>query len=142
MTVLGGIGLFLFGMSLMTDGLKSLAGESLKQLLSRFTGGKFSAILSGMVLTAVIQSSSATILMTIGFVSAGLITFTQSLGVIIGTSIGSTSTGWIVSLVGFQISMGSLALPIIGVGVFLRLFTHGKMSSLGSVMTGFGMLFL
>ena len=142
MTVLGGIGLFLFGMSLMTDGLKSLAGESLKQLLSRFTGGKFSAILSGMVLTAVIQSSSATILMTIGFVSAGLITFTQSLGVIIGTSIGSTSTGWIVSLVGFQISMGSLALPIIGIGVFLRLFTHGKMSSLGSVMTGFGMLFL
>ena len=93
-------------------------------------------------MTVVIQSSSATILMTIGFVSAGLITFTQSLGVIIGTSIGSTSTGWIVSLVGFQISMGSLALPIIGVGVFLRLFTHGKMSSLGSVMTGFGMLFL
>lgn len=142
MTVLGGVGLFLFGMSLMTDGLKSLAGESLKRLLSRFTGGTFSAILSGMTLTAVIQSSSATILMTIGFVSAGLITFSQSLGVIIGTSIGSTSTGWIVSLVGFQISMGTLALPLIGIGVFLRLFLHGKLASLGSVLTGFGMLFL
>lgn len=140
--VLGGIGLFLLGMSLMTDGLKSLAGDALKQLLSKFTGGTFTSILTGTTITAFIQSSSATTFMTIGFVSAGLLTFTQSVGVIIGANLGSTSTGWIVSLVGFKVNMTAIALPLIGIGVFLKLISKGRFSSQGMVLAGFGLLFL
>lgn len=139
--VLGGIGLFLLGMILMTDGLKSLAGDSLKQLLSKFTGGVFSAIVSGTVLTAILQSSSATTLMTIGFVSAGLLSFSQSIGVILGANLGSTSTGWIVSLIGLKVSVGSFALPLIGIGALLKFLTQ-KYAPLGMALAGFGLLFL
>lgn len=139
--VLGGIGLFLLGMILMTDGLKALAGESLKRLLSRFTGGIFSSIASGTVVTAILQSSSATTLMTIGFVSAGLLTFTQSIGVILGANLGSTSTGWIVSLIGLKVSVGTFALPLIGIGALLRFLTQ-KYAPLGMAIAGFGLMFL
>lgn len=141
-SIIGGIGLFILGMLMMTDSLKAIAGDALKRLLSHFTGGTFKAILSGASITAIIQSSSATTLMTIGFVSAGLITFTQSIGVIIGANLGSTSTGWIVSLIGLKISMNALALPIIGIGIFLRMFSKGKYSAHGMALTGFGLLFL
>lgn len=140
--VLGGVGLFLLGMMIMTDGLKSLAGNSLKQLLSKFTGGTFSSLLSGASITAVIQSSSATSLMTIGFVSAGLLTFTQSVGIIIGANLGSTSTGWIVSAIGFKVSMGALAMPLIGSGAFLRFLSKGRFTAHGMALAGLGMLFL
>lgn len=141
-TVLGGIGLFLLGMSLMTDGLKALAGESLKNKLSRFTGGTFSAIMSGATMTAIIQSSSATTFMTIGFVSAGLLTFTQSVGVIIGANLGSTSTGWIVSVIGFKISMSAFALPLIGSGILIKLLSNNRYSAQGLALAGFGLIFL
>ncbi|WP_160058179.1 Na/Pi cotransporter family protein [Alkalicoccus saliphilus] len=140
--IIGGIGLFLLGMNLMTEGLKAMAGEKLKDILRRFTGGVYSAILSGAVITGVIQSSSAATFMTIGFVSAGLLSFSQSLGVIIGANIGSTSTGWIVSVIGFQINMSMLALPLIGGGVLLRLISKNKWGPQGSAVTGFGLLFL
>ncbi|TVP82459.1 MAG: Na/Pi cotransporter family protein [Alkalicoccus sp.] len=140
--IIGGIGLFLLGMNLMTEGLKTMAGEKLKDILRRFTGGVYSAILSGAVITGVIQSSSAATFMTIGFVSAGLLSFSQSLGVIIGANIGSTSTGWIVSVIGFQINMSMLALPLIGGGVLLRLFSKNKWGPQGTAVTGFGLLFL
>lgn len=139
--VFGGIGLFLLGMTLMTDGLKALAGDSLKQLLSKFTGGSFSSILSGAVITAIIQSSSATTLMTIGFVSAGLLSFSQSIGVIIGANLGSTSTGWIVSFIGFKVNMGLLASPLIGIGAILKFFSKGKYSPHGMAIAGFGLIF-
>lgn len=140
--VLGGIGLFLLGMTLMTDGLKALAGDALKQLLSKFTGGTISSVLSGATITALIQSSSATTFMTIGFVSAGLLTFTQSVGVIIGENVGSTSTGWLVSVIGFKVNMSTLALPLIGIGVFLKLFSKGRLTPHGMALAGFGLLFL
>ncbi|OLO40393.1 hypothetical protein BTR23_07860 [Alkalihalophilus pseudofirmus] len=140
--VIGGVGLFLLGMTLMTDGLKALAGDALKQLLSKFTGGTFSSVLSGATITALIQSSSATTFMTIGFVSAGLLTFTQSVGVIIGANVGSTSTGWLVSVIGFKVNMATLALPLVGVGVFLKLFSKGKLAPHGMALAGFGLLFL
>lgn len=141
-TILGGIGLFLLGMTLMTDGLKTMAGDALKNLLSRFTGGTFSSILTGATITALIQSSSATTLMTIGFVSAGFLPFLQSIGVIIGANVGSTSTGWIVSLVGFKINMSVIALPLIGIGVFLKLFSKGRYTAQGIALAGFGLLFV
>lgn len=140
--VFGGVGLFLLGMMIMTDGLKSLAGNSLKHLLSKFTGGTFSSIVSGASITAVIQSSSATSLMTIGFVSAGLLSFSQAIGVIIGANLGSTSTGWIVSAIGFKVSMGALALPLIGAGAFLRLFSNGRYTHSGMAFAGLGLIFL
>lgn len=140
--VLGGIGLFLLGMTLLTEGLKDLAGDSLKRWLNRFTGGTFSSIVSGTVLTAVTQSSTASTLMTIGFVSAGLLTFVQSIGIIIGANIGTTSTGWIVSLIGFKINIQTFALPIIGIGIFLKLFSKGRFTPHGHILAGFGLLFL
>lgn len=140
--VIGGIGLFLLGMILMTDGMKALAGDSLKDRLSRLTGGVSRSILSGAAVTAIVQSSSATTLMTIGFVSAGLISFTQSIGVILGANLGSTSTGWIVSVIGLKFSVTSFALPLIGIGALMRFFTNGKYSTQGIVIAGFGLLFL
>lgn len=140
--IIGGIGIFLFGIQLMTEGLKSMAGERLKEILSKFTGGVMRSIGTGALMTALIQSSSAMTFMTIGFVSAGLLTFTQSAGVIIGANLGSTSTGWIVSLIGFQIDMTILSMPLIGAGVFLKLLFKDKLIGPSYAFTGFGLLFL
>lgn len=138
----GGIGIFLLGMTMLTNGLKEIAGDALKRWLNKFTKGIFSAILSGAVMTVLIQSSTATTLLTIGFVSAGLITFTQSIGVIIGANIGSTSTGLLISLVGFKISLQTLSLPIVGLGVFMTYIAPNQIKKYGNVLTGFGLLFL
>jgi phosphate:Na+ symporter len=140
--LLGGVGLFLLGMSLMTDGLKAVAGETLRKVLGRFTGGPISALLSGAALTALVQSSSATTLATIGFVSAGLLTFSQSVGVILGANVGTTSTGWIVSTIGLKLNVSTLALPLIGVGALLRLLGRGRVASVGLALAGFGLIFV
>jgi phosphate:Na+ symporter len=140
--ILGGIGLFILGMILMTEGLKSLAGDTLKRILSRFTGGRISSILSGASITTIFQSSHATIIMTIGFVSAGLITFQQSLGVILGAHLGTTSTGWIVSLLGLKLKIGTAALPLIGLGALLRLLGKDRLANAGIVIAGFGLIFI
>ncbi|PKM82865.1 MAG: Na+/Picotransporter [Firmicutes bacterium HGW-Firmicutes-14] len=140
--VLGGIGVFLLGMTLLANGLKALAGDALRRGLSRFTGGTLSAILSGAGTTALIQSSSATTLTTIGFVSAGLLTFPQAVGVIFGSNLGTTSTGWIVSLIGLKLNISAVALPLVGVGVLFNLFSRGRYSSLGMAVAGFGLIFV
>ncbi len=141
-TILGGIGIFLIGMIIMTDGLKSLGGDTLRRVLTRFTGGPISGIASGFVVTSLVQASSATILATIGFVSAGLISFTQVIAIIFGANLGTTTTGWLVSLLGFKLSIGLLAMPLVGVGALLMLLSRGKKASSGMVMAGFGMLFV
>lgn len=141
-TILGGIGIFLIGMIIMTDGLKSLGGDTLRRVLTRFTGGPVSGIASGFVVTSLVQASSATILATIGFVSAGLISFTQVIAIIFGANLGTTTTGWLVSLLGFKLSIGLLAMPLVGVGALLMLLSRGKKASSGMVMAGFGMLFV
>lgn len=140
--VLGGIGLFLLGMILMTDGLKAVAGDSLRNMLQKFTGGLVTSICSGTILTAIIQSSSATMLMTIGFVSAGLLTFTQSIGVVFGANLGSSTIGWIVSFIGLKVSVGAFALPLIGIGAIWRFLLTSKYASYGMVIAGFGLIFL
>jgi len=139
---LGGIGLFLIGMVLMTDGLKIAAGDALKRTLERFTGGPLSAVAAGAGVTALVQSSSATTLMTIGFVSAGLLAFPQALGVILGANIGTTSTGWLVSLFGLKMSVLPAALPLVGIGALLRILTRGKLSAFGLAIAGFGLIFV
>jgi len=141
-TLLGGIGLFLLGMVLMTDGLKAAAGDALRKGLERLTGGAGRAMLSGMAVTALVQSSSATVLTTIGFVSAGLLTFTQAVGVIFGANLGTTSTGWIVSLLGLKIDIAALALPLVGIGALARFLLRGRWASAGMALAGFGVIFV
>ena len=139
--LLGGIGLFLLGMTLMTDSLKEIAGTSLRQWLSKFTGSPIKAINSGIIFTLIVQSSTATTLATIGFVSASVLTFSQSIGVIVGANIGTTSTGWMVALLGVKFSIGQFALPFIALGALLRVLGGTRWSLLGLVLAGFGLIF-
>lgn len=140
--LLGGIGLFLLGILLLTDGLKTATGEALKRILSRFTGHTTSAFFSGITLTAMVQSSSATTLATIGFVSAGLLTFSQAIGVIIGSSVGTTTTGWIVAVAGLKFSMSAVAMPLVGIGALMRLLLKGRGAPAGLALAGFGLIFI
>lgn len=137
----GGIGLFLLGMTLMTDSLKDIAGETLRQWLGRFTGSPFKAMISGIALTLIVQSSTATTLATIGFVSAGVLTFSQAIGVIIGANIGTTSTGWMVAFLGLKFSIGQIALPLIALGALLKILAHGRTALTGLALAGFGLIF-
>lgn len=139
---IGGIGLFLIGMMLLSEGLVSFAGPALRSALIRFTGTPFKAFLSGTLTTALVQSSSATTVTIIGFVSAGLISFTQAVGFVIGTSLGNTATGWIVAVIGLKIKFGFYTLPLIGIGALLKLLGRGRVRDVGVAMAGFGMLFL
>ncbi|MBX3363485.1 MAG: Na/Pi cotransporter family protein [Phycisphaeraceae bacterium] len=140
--IAGGIGLFLLGMTLLTDGLKALAGAALRSVLMRFVRGPVSGTVWGALLTAMVQSSTATTLTTIGFVSAGLLTFAQSVGVIFGANLGTTSTGWLVSILGFKVSLGTAALPLIFVGAMLHLLASGKWGHLGLALAGFALIFI
>jgi phosphate:Na+ symporter len=140
--IIGGIGLFILGMILMTDGLKTLAGDTLRNTLSRFTGGRFSSILTGIGITALMQSSHATLITTIGFVSAGLLTFEQSIGIVIGSHIGTTSTGWLVAVLGLKMKISMISLPILGIGAMMRLLGREKTANIGLIMAGFGLIFL
>lgn len=139
----GGLALFLLAMQMMTEGLKSFAGGSLKQLLGRFTSTPFKGVLAGILVTGLVQSSSAVTVATIGFVNAGLLTLRQALGVIYGTNVGTTITGWLVSLVGFDVKIETFALPILAAGVALRLISSAKRTKgLGDALAGFGLFFL
>lgn len=140
--VLGGVGLFLLGMLLMTEGLKAIAGSALNKALANFTRTPLVGMFSGALMTAMVQSSSVTTLAMIGFVSAGLLTFQQSLGLILGMNLGTTSTAWIVSLVGFKVNVAAMALPMVAVGTFLKLAANGKAMNYGTALAGFGLIFI
>jgi phosphate:Na+ symporter len=140
-TLLGGLGLFLLGIHHLTEGLKGLAGDSLRRALQRLVSGRFSAVASGALFTAVIQSSTAAILTVIGFVSAGLVTFSQAVGMIVGATLGTTSTIWLVAIFGLRFRISAAALPMLGIGAFLWLIARGKTRSLGAVLAGFGLIF-
>jgi len=141
-TVVGGLGLFLLGIHHLTEGLKGLAGDSLRRVLQAMVGGRLSAIISGALFTVAIQSSTATTLTVIGFVSAGLVTFSQAVGVIIGATFGTTSTPWLVAIFGFRLRISAFALPMLGVGAFLWLIAKGRTRSSGAILAGFGLLFI
>ena len=142
MNAIGGIGIFLLGMSLLTNGLKEIAGETLKKWMNTFTKGTLTSLLTGFLMTVLVQSSTATTILTVGFVSAGLISFVQSIGIIIGANIGSTSTGWLISLLGFKISLQAMSLPVIALGVLIQYMAPSDIKKYGGVFTGFGLLFL
>jgi phosphate:Na+ symporter len=139
--LLGGIGLFLLGIHHLTEGLKGLSGDSLRRVLQRVVAGRLSAVASGVVFTIATQSSTATILTVIGFVGAGLITLSQAIAVNMGATLGTTSTPWMVAILGLRFRIANAALPILGVGAFLWLVARGKTRSLGAVLAGFGLIF-
>jgi len=139
----GGLGLFMLAVSMITDGLKSAAGHALRHLLGRWTRSPAHAILTGLTITAIVQSSSAVTVATIGFVNAGLITMHKSLGIIYGANIGTTMTGWLVAIIGFKIDVEAFALPMIGVGMLLRLSGgEARRAHLGVALAGFGLFFI
>ena len=143
LTAAGGLGLFLLAMSMMTDGLKVFGGEGLKRSLERWTSTPLRGAAVGALVTALVQSSSAVTIATIGFVNAGVLSLKHSLGLIFGANVGTTMTGWLVSIVGFGFKIEAFALPIIAIGVALRVLLREKrLRGLGEALTGFGLFFL
>ena len=142
--VIGGLGLFLFGMVLMSEGLRKAAGPKLKNILESMTKTSLTAFLVGAGVTALIQSSSATTVMVVGLVNAGLLTLKQAIGVVIGANVGTTATAWLVSVSGLQfLNISMYAMPAIGLGFFLQLGGRSrKTKSIGEIILGFGILFL
>lgn len=140
--LLGGIGLFMLGMLLLTDGLQAVAGDRLRTALRRYTRTRLSSIVSGAVVTTLVQSSSATTLAVIGFVGAGLLTFTQAIGIVFGANLGTTTTAWIVSAIGLKVKVDVFAMPLVGVGALAKLFGTGRVASIGTAVAGFGLIFV
>ncbi|MBU6950191.1 Na/Pi cotransporter family protein [Hahella sp. HN01] len=140
---LGGVGLFLLGMTLLTDGLKLAAGPALEVMLSRWTSTRSRALASGVAITALVQSSSAVTVATLGFVNAGLLMFEHATWVIFGSNVGTTLTAWLVALLGFSIKIDAYALPLIGIGAFIHLGGRSpRLKAAGTAIAGFGLLFL
>lgn len=142
LTLLGSLGLFLYGMTLMSEALQKVAGDKLRNILAAMTSNSVSRILTGLFITAVIQSSSATTVMVVSFVNAGLLSLVQSIGVIMGANIGTTFTAWLISLLGFKADIAILAIPLIGFGFAFMMCKSNKKKSIGELIIGFALLFL
>lgn len=142
LTILGGLGVFLFGLRTMSNGLQKLAGQRLRAILGGLTRNRFAGIFSGFVITCAVQSSSATTVLVVSFANAGLLSLMQAMGLVMGANIGTTLTAWLVSLLGFKIKITSFALPIIGIGFPLSLLNSRRAKQLSEVLVGFGLLFL
>ncbi|MEL3905426.1 MAG: Na/Pi cotransporter family protein [Treponema sp.] len=138
---IGSLGFILYGMKLMSEGIQKSAGDSLHRILNMMTGNRFFAVLTGFAVTAIVQSSGATTVMTVSFVNAGLLSLPQAIGVIFGANIGTTVTAWIVALIGFQFKLAEIAIPAFGIGYFLTFFKRIHKESLGESIMGFGLLF-
>ena len=142
LTALGGVGLFLLGMEIMTGALREVAGAGLRRRLARVTASPLRGALTGTLATAAIQSSTAVTLITIGAVGAGLLSFAQALGVLYGANIGTTATGWIVMTLGLKLKLGVIALPVLFVAALLSIMGHGTTARVARAMAGFCLLFI
>ncbi len=142
LALLGALGLFLYGMKVMSDALLELAGDRMRKILATTTSNRFFAVLTGFAITAIIQSSSATTLMVISFTNAGLLTLTEAIGVIMGANIGTTVTAWLISIFGFKVSISAMALPLVGLGFLLTLFKQRHYQQWGYFIIGFAVLFI
>lgn len=140
--LIGSLGFLLYGMKMMSDGIQKSAGEGLQRILGLMTGNRVLAVLTGLFITMIIQSSSATTVMVVSFVNAGLLTLKQSVGVIFGANIGTTITAWIVSLFGFNFDISAFAIPMFGIGFILISYKKIKKEAIGEALMGFGLLFL
>lgn len=140
--LIGSLGIFLFGMKMMSEALQKVAGDKMRHFLAAMTSNRVKGVITGLIITTIIQSSSATTVMVVSFVNAGLLNLVESIGVIMGANIGTTFTAWLISILGFKISMAELSLPMIG--LCLPLLFSGKRSrkSWGELIIGFGLLFI
>lgn len=143
LTLIGSLGLFLFGMKMMSEGLQKAANKKLKEFLSAMTSHRYAGVLMGMMITALIQSSSATTVLIVSFVNAGLINLVQSISVIMGANIGTTVTAWIISVFGFNFNISVLSLPLIGIGIIPLMFSKkNSYKNIGEFIIGFAILFM
>jgi len=142
LTLVGSLGLFLFGMKMMSEALQRVAGSKMRNILSAMTSNRFLAVFTGFLVTVIIQSSSATTVMVVSFVNAGLLNLVQSIGVIMGANIGTTVTGWIISLLGFKVSISAYALPLIGISLPLIFSKITRRRTWGEFIVGFALLFM
>lgn len=142
LTLLGALGMFLYGMKIMSEGLQKVAGDKMRSILSAMTTNRVAGVFTGMLITALIQSSSATTVMVVSFVNAGLLSLSQSISVIMGANVGTTVTAWIISLLGFKVDISVLALPLIGICIPLLFSEKSKRKSWGEFIMGFALLFL
>ena len=141
-TLLGALGMFLYGMNLMSSGLQKAAGDKLRGFLSAMTSNPFKGVLTGLGITSIIQSSSATTVMVVSFVNAGLLTLTQAIGVIMGANIGTTVTAWLVAWLGFKADISILAIPLMLFGFLFSNSKKNKHQNIGELIVGFSLLFL
>ena len=142
LTLIGSLGLFLYGMKIMSEGLQKVAGNKLRSILSAMTKNRGTGVLTGMFVTSVIQSSSATTVMVVSFVNAGLLSLIQAISVIMGANIGTTVTAWIISLLGFQVSIAAFAVPLMAVAIPFVFSSKNKHKSIGEFIMGFSFLFM
>ncbi len=141
LTILGSLGVFLFGMKVMSEGIQKTAGERMRQIMATMTKNRFAALLTGFLTTCLMQSSSVTTVITVSFVNAGLLTLREAIGVVMGANLGTTLTAWIIAFVP-KFDLGSVALPLVGLGIPLLFITKGRPRSLGESLIGFGLIFL
>lgn len=142
LTLIGALGMFLYGMNTMSSGLQKAAGEKLRNFLAAMTSNPVKGVLTGLGITAIIQSSSATTVMVVGFVNAGLLTLTQAVGVIMGANIGTTVTAWLISLLGFKMDISVLSIPLMAVGFICSMSKRSRTKNIGEFIIGFALLFL
>lgn len=140
--LIGSLGVFLFGMKLMSEALQKVAGARMRHILSAMTSNRVKGVVTGIMITAIIQSSSATTVMVVSFVNAGLLSLVESIGVIMGANVGTTVTAWLISILGFKISMAEISLPMIGLCLPLLFSNKRSRKSWGELIIGFGLLFI
>ena len=140
--LLGALGVFLYGMRVMSEGIQKAAGKKMQSILNYMTANRAVAVLTGFLITGLVQSSSATTVMVVSFVNANLLTLTQAIGVVMGANIGTTVTTWLISIIGFKFSITAIALPIVGIGLPFMFSKYKKRRDIGDILIGFGLLFL
>ena len=141
-SLLGSLAMFLYGMKVMSEGLEKFAGDRLRTILASMTKNRVTGVLTGIFVTAIIQSSSATTVMIVSFVNAGLMNLTQAIGVIMGANIGTTVTAWVISAIGFKINIAAFAIPLLAFGMPLIFSNSSKRKSIGEFIFGFSFLFM
>ncbi len=142
LNLIGSLGFFIYGMKVMSEGIQKVAGTKMRQILRSMTSNRFKGVLTGFALTALVQSSSATTVLVVSFVNAGLLALVESIGVIMGANIGTTITAWLISIIGFKVKIANYALPIIAIGFPLLFMSKSKTKSWAEVLIGFALLFI
>ncbi|WP_436517715.1 Na/Pi cotransporter family protein [Ekhidna sp. To15] len=142
LNLIGALGFFIYGMKVMSEGIQKVAGAKMRNILSSMTSNRFKGVFTGFTITSLVQSSSATTVLVVSFVNAGLLSLTESIGVIMGANIGTTITAWLISIIGFKVKIASYALPIIAIGFPLMFFNRERLKFWGEVLVGFALLFM